>query len=67
MKYALADDDMLEANGEFDMLDFGLSDALASIHLACEQLHKGKDGVSKTWPNVGINVSAKIIQDCGKK
>ncbi len=31
--------------------------AVASINLACKELHKGKDGVSKTWSEVGIDIS----------
>jgi hypothetical protein len=67
MKYTLAEDGTFEANGEFDMNHFGLAGALASLHEACEALHKGKDGVSKTWPNVGLNLTAKIVKDCTKK
>lgn len=31
--------------------------AIESINKACFELHKGPDGVSKTWSDVGINIS----------
>jgi polyisoprenoid-binding protein YceI len=34
--------------------DFGGSTALAAINKACYDLHKGPDGVSKTWETVDI-------------
>lgn len=34
--------------------DFGGGTALAAINKACFDLHKGKDGVSKTWETVDI-------------
>lgn len=67
MKYTMNTEGSFEANGEFDMNDYGLEAALASIHQACETLHTGKDGVSKTWPTVGIKLTAKINKDCSKK
>lgn len=64
MKYTLSAENALEVEGEFDLNNFGAEAPLASLHQACEQLHKGKDGVSKTWPNVGLKISAKITKDC---
>lgn len=66
MKYSLSEQGNFEAVGEFNMNDFRLAQALASIHQACEELHKGKDGLSKTWPEVGIKITAKIKKDCKK-
>ena len=37
--------------------DWSAQKAVASINLACKELHKGKDGVSKTWSEVGIDIS----------
>lgn len=64
MKYQLSEEGGLEILGGFNMLDFGLSKALDSIHQACETLHTGKDGVSKTWPDVGLKILAKIQKNC---
>ena len=43
--------------GTLNLEDFGAQDALASINKACFDLHKGPDGVSKTWSEVGISGS----------
>lgn len=34
--------------------------ALASLHTACELLHTGKDGISKTWNTVDVNAILKF-------
>lgn len=54
------------ATGSIDVLDFGLSKALADLHKACEALHTGADGVSKTWPNVDLKLVAKIKSNCAQ-
>jgi hypothetical protein len=67
MNYVVSDQGAFEATGEFNMNEFALGAAIASLNQACMELHKGKDGISKTWPNVGLKVTAKIKKDCGKK
>ena len=54
MSYSF-NDDVFEAKGVIDMLDFGASNALSSINKACFDLHKGK-----TWSEVGISFKTKI-------
>jgi hypothetical protein len=63
-KYSLRDDGTLTASTWISMLDFGLKEAHASIHKACEALHTGSDGVSKTWTDVHLKISAKFNTDC---
>lgn len=43
--------------GTINLEDFGAQDALTSINKACFDLHKGPDGVSKTWSEVAISGS----------
>ena len=64
MRYTRDDQGVFVAKGGIDMLDFGLAGALGKIHQACEQLHKGADGVSKTWPLVDLKLVAKINKKC---
>jgi len=66
MTYKMGAEGWFEANGTFDMTQFGMDAALASLHTACEELHKGKDGVSKTWPNVELSFTGKVAKDCKK-
>jgi hypothetical protein len=67
MAYQLSPEGAFEAVGTFDLLNYGMEKAHASIHQACEQLHKGKDGVSKTWTEVGLKIAATIKKDCAEK
>ncbi|HKY61959.1 MAG TPA: YceI family protein [bacterium] len=62
--YTVAADGTLEAKGTIDMMDFGLQPAFDSLHQACEDLHKGPDGVSKTWTQVDLSVSGKFQKSC---
>ncbi|MFY0629148.1 MAG: YceI family protein [Flavobacteriaceae bacterium] len=40
-----------------DILNWNGKAALESINEECKELHKGTDGVSKTWSDVAINIS----------
>jgi polyisoprenoid-binding protein YceI len=51
-----------EATGSFDLLKVGAQNAVESIAHICKELHKGKDGVSKTWSEVGLKISAQVSQ-----
>ena len=62
--YDLAADGTLSAKASIEMMDFGLQAAFDSIHEACKLLHTGADGVSKTWTDVALTVTAKIAKNC---
>ncbi len=52
---------MVELNGTLDVVnDFSAQAALESINTACLELHKGPDGVSKTWSEVAISASVYL-------
>ena len=42
-----------------NLLDWKMETAFNSLHKACELLHTGADGISKTWTDVAI--SAKVV------
>ena len=44
--------------GNLKITDFGAEKALTSLNDACKDLHKGADGVSKTWDDVAINITS---------
>lgn len=44
-------------DGVINLEDFGAQDAVASLNKICGDLHKGADGVSKTWSEVAIKGS----------
>ena len=55
----------LEAKGSIDILQqFGGQAAFDSLHQACESLHTGEDGVSKTWSSVDLKLSGKYSKNC---
>ena len=43
--------------GVMNLKDWNALDALASLNKVCYDLHKGADGVSKTWEDVAIEIS----------
>jgi len=45
---------LVELEGLLNLDDWNGQDALASINEACFDLHKGPDGISKTWNEVAI-------------
>lgn len=56
--------DKVEATVKVDMLKLGLKTAYKAIHKACEKLHTGKDGVSKTWTEALIQMSGQFKKTC---
>lgn len=44
-------------NSVINLDEFGGQTAISAINKACYELHKGADGVSKTWSEVAINGS----------
>lgn len=57
-------DGKLNLKGNFDILSFSAYKALNSLNQACLELHKGADGVSKTWSEVEFMASGKVIETC---
>lgn len=53
LKYSI-EDRHVKLEGTLNILDFGALKAYNSIHKACEALHTGTDGISKTWEDVAI-------------
>ena len=54
-------DQIVQLDGKLDIVnDFGAQAALESINTACLELHKGPDGVSKTWSEVVISATAHL-------
>lgn len=45
-------------NATMKVSDWQAQNALDSLNTACKDLHKGADGVSKTWDDVALNISS---------
>jgi polyisoprenoid-binding protein YceI len=52
-KYSITDN-LFSMKTTININDFGGSTALSAISKACYELHKGPDGVSKTWETVNV-------------
>ncbi len=63
MNYSVKED-TLALSGTLDLLDWKAEDALTSINQACLDLHKGEDGVSKTWSDMEIKVLVPLKKVC---
>lgn len=58
------EDNFLKISGTLDLLDWEAGQAVESINNACLDLHKGEDGVSKTWSDMEISVEVPLTTDC---
>lgn len=52
------------AEGSIDVLDFAMGKSMESLNKVCQELHKGADGVSKTWSTVDLKITAEAVEDC---
>jgi hypothetical protein len=41
-----------------DITKWNADEALKSLNIVCKDLHKGADGVSKTWSDVALNITS---------
>lgn len=55
-------DNVFTLSGVMDLEQWNGQAAIASINKACFDLHKGADGVSKTWNDVQIDASITIVK-----
>ncbi|HBK70896.1 MAG TPA: YceI family protein [Flavobacteriaceae bacterium] len=54
---------LVELEGKLNLDDWNAQSALESLSKACFYLHKGADGVSKTWNDVGINAAIYLKKE----
>ncbi|HFX18108.1 MAG TPA: hypothetical protein ENK64_03090 [Flavobacteriales bacterium] len=55
--------DIINLKGTIDVVkDFAASDALQALNKACYDLHKGPDGISKTWSEVEVLAKLKFYK-----
>ncbi|MEN8811060.1 MAG: YceI family protein [Flavobacteriales bacterium] len=60
-EYTVANDSIF-ISATMDVLNWNGQEAMDSLNVACYDLHKGKDGVSKTWSEVDIKASVAIAR-----
>lgn len=47
---------VVEINATINLDNWQAKIAIDALNLACKDLHKGKDGISKTWSEVNLNI-----------
>ncbi|SIR41682.1 YceI family protein [Maribacter ulvicola] len=55
-------EDRITFTGTMDLENWNALDAVASINKACEILHTGKDGISKTWSEVAVKAEVLLAK-----
>lgn len=60
LKYTENSDTSLSFDGVMNLENWDGLAAVASINKACEALHTGKDGVSKTWSEVAVHADVLL-------
>jgi polyisoprenoid-binding protein YceI len=54
--------DTIHFSGVMNLPEWNVTEAFASLNKACFDLHKGKDGISKTWDDVLIEASVVSVK-----
>ena len=57
--------EVVTLKGTIDVETWGGGPAIAALNQACEAVHKGTDGVSKLWSEVGLAVAVQLEKTCG--
>ncbi len=60
LDYTIGTDYGITFKGVLNLEDINALDALASINKACEDLHTGADGISKTWGDVALEAQVQL-------
>ncbi|WP_299100623.1 YceI family protein [uncultured Winogradskyella sp.] len=63
LKISITDERRVSLKGTMNLKDWNALDALASLNKVCYELHKGADGVSKTWEDVAIEVNTYLREN----
>ncbi|TDS15443.1 YceI-like domain-containing protein [Maribacter caenipelagi] len=62
LAYEMNGDNKIVFNGVMELENWNAMNAVASINKACEILHTGKDGVSKTWSEVAVKAEVLLTK-----
>lgn len=60
LEVKISDETQVSLIGTMDLKDWDALGALESLNKVCFDLHKGPDGVSKTWEDVAIEVNTSL-------
>ena len=54
----------LEIRASIDLLNWDMDKSIIALNKECNDLHKGKDSISKLWPDVELKVNTKLKAIC---
>ncbi|WP_418513922.1 YceI family protein [Corallibacter sp.] len=57
LEVSITDERRVKLSGTMNLKDWNALEALEALNKVCFDLHKGADGISKTWEDVSIEVS----------
>lgn len=60
LEHEIFGDDKILFNGVMNLENWNAMDAVSSINKACEILHTGNDGISKTWSEVAVKAEVHL-------
>lgn len=63
LKMTLKNKRRVKLNGVINLENWDALNAVAAINKACFDLHKGKDGVSKTWNEVAVEINTFLRKE----
>ncbi|MDX1386599.1 MAG: YceI family protein [bacterium] len=63
-EYTATPEGAITAKGGINLMNWNLKKAFDSIHSACEELHTGPDGISKTWDVVDLQITGNFSKTC---
>ncbi len=63
LEVTITEERRVTMTGTMNLKDWDALGALESINKVCYELHKGPDGISKTWEDVAIEVSAYLREN----
>lgn len=55
---------LVKAEAVLDLAQFDGQNAVDALNKACDGLHKGADGITKLWPDVKIEITARMKETC---
>ncbi|MDI7236607.1 YceI family protein [Leptospira santarosai] len=64
VSFTLQEKTRLSASSKLELGNFKALTAIDSLNQVCKDLHKGKDGVSKLWPEIELTISTQLKADC---
>jgi polyisoprenoid-binding protein YceI len=64
LAYQVNAENVLRFTGDMDVNLWEGMAAINALNEVCKDLHTGKDGVSKLWSEVSLNISAKLVKNC---